>query len=179
MRTSQIIHIKNSALIAPVFLALIAAGMLIPASCTKSGTTQEGPLKPTTLVVRFENKVDSLPLVLDTMLYENASSDFYSITDLQYFISDISLHRNDGFNYTAPDDNGIHYVDARIPSSLYWVLNKSMPYGKFDSVSITFGINAVKNYSNRFPNPPERDMYWPDILGGGYHYMKMNLLKKI
>jgi hypothetical protein len=25
-----------------------------------------------------------------------------------------------------------------------------------------------------FVNPPENDMMWPDYIGGGYHYMKMN-----
>jgi hypothetical protein len=25
-----------------------------------------------------------------------------------------------------------------------------------------------------FVNPPERDMFWPDNIGGGYHYMKLN-----
>ena len=25
-----------------------------------------------------------------------------------------------------------------------------------------------------FVNPPESNMQWPDVLGGGYHYMMMN-----
>jgi hypothetical protein len=150
--------------------------MLMFQSCNKSGVAEEGAPKATTLIVSFENTVDSLPLLLDTLIYENASSDFYMISDLQYFISDIKLHRNDGFVYNSLNDNGIHYVDARIPASRQWVINSSVPSGTFDSISFTFGISAVKNYSYRFPNPPERDMNWPDILGGGYHYMKMNLM---
>ncbi|MEZ5147907.1 MAG: hypothetical protein R2759_12810 [Bacteroidales bacterium] len=25
-----------------------------------------------------------------------------------------------------------------------------------------------------YVNPPEKDMFWPEFLGGGYHYMKLN-----
>jgi len=161
-----------------VFAILLIISLFVNLSCQKSGVTEEGPSTPTTIVIRFENKVDSLPLVLDTMIYKNSSNDLYKVTDLQYFISDITLHRDDGVDYTVFNDDGIHYVDARIPSSSYLLVNASVPYGKFDSVSLTFGIDEEENISNRFLNPPERDMYWPDILGGGYHYMKMNLLWK-
>ncbi|MCX6286303.1 MAG: hypothetical protein NTY96_04255 [Bacteroidetes bacterium] len=154
---------------------LVTAGLLIVPSCRKSGVTEDGSSKPTTLIIRFENMVDTLPLILDSMLYENSSDDLYKVSDLQYFISDINLHRNDGLNYKALNNDGIHYIDARTPSTLYWTINASVPSGTFDSISFTFGLNAEKNYSNRFLNPPERDMNWPDILGGGYHYIKMNL----
>ncbi|MCX6284489.1 MAG: hypothetical protein NTW31_09675 [Bacteroidetes bacterium] len=168
---------RNSKSAGSVFITAICLlmGLLIIHSCKKSGTTEEGPSKPTTLIIRFANMVDTLPLVLDTMMYKNSSDDFYKVTDLQYFVSDITLHRNDGVVYRALNNDGIHYVDARIPLTLYWTINVSVPSGTFDSISLTFGLNAEKNYSNRFLNPPERDMNWPEVLGGGYHYMKMNL----
>ncbi|MEI6888859.1 MAG: MbnP family protein [Bacteroidales bacterium] len=157
---------------------LMILGSLMYLSCQRSEIAEDGPTKATTLVVRFENLVDSLPLILDSLMYENSSGDFYEVTDLQYFISGLTLHRDDGYNYTVIDNAGVHYVDARIPESLFWTLSVSLPYGNFDSISFTFGIDEFGNYSNRFPNPPERDMNWPDVLGGGYHYMKMNLLWK-
>jgi len=176
MRTSGLSKSIKCVTCIAIPVAFMVIWLLIFPSCRESGITEEGPPKLTALVVHFENKVDSLPLALDTLMYRNSSGDIYKVTDLQYFISDITIHRNDGLNYTALNDDGIHYVDARIPASLYWTINTSVPDGAFDSISFTFGINAVKNHSNRFLNPPERDMSWPDILGGGYHYMKMNLL---
>jgi len=157
---------------------ILTFSLLIFWSCRKDGVADESPAKSTTLIIGFENMVDSLPLTLDTLLFRNSSGNSYKITDLEYFISDITLHRNDGLNFTATDDDGIHYVDARIASSLLWVIDNKVPFGTFDSISFTFGINTEKNISNRFLNPPERDMNWPEILGGGYHYMKMNLLWK-
>jgi hypothetical protein len=49
-----------------------------------------------------------------------------------------------------------------------------MPVTDYESISFVFGINEAKNKTGLFVNPPERDMFWPDIMGGGYHYMKMN-----
>lgn len=157
---------------------VICSIVLITASfaCERAEIFDETSTNPTTLVIRFENKVDSFPFVLDSGIYVNASGNAYMVSDLQYFISDITLHRTDGAKFIIQKDNGIHYVDARIPSTLTWLINTGLPWGNFDSVSFTFGINEFKNYSNRFPNPPERDMNWPDVLGGGYHYMKMNIL---
>jgi hypothetical protein len=37
-----------------------------------------------------------------------------------------------------------------------------------------FGIAEHHNMSFMFVNPPEKDMFWPEYLGGGYHYMKLN-----
>ena len=103
-------------------------------------------------------------------------ADDYKITDLQYFISDVILYHNGGKQLLLSADHGIHYVDARIPSTLQWRPADAVLPGTYDSLGFTFGINQAKNISGRFPNPPERDMAWPEILGGGYHYMKMNLV---
>jgi len=157
---------------------LMIMSLFMVLSCSKAGVTNEDHPQLTSLFIRFENKVDSLPVLLDTLIYQNSSYDHYMVTDLQYFISGLTLHRNDGVNYTAINDYGIHYVDTRIPSSLHWLINASVPYGTYDSISFTFGLDEEQNVSNLFVNPPERDMNWPDVLGGGYHYLKMNLMWK-
>ena len=176
MKTSSIKRQTAMSILLPLKVICLVAMLAAVASCERSEIFDETSTNPTTLVIRFENKVDTLPFIVDSAIYVNASGNAYKVTDLQYFVSDITLHRTDGAKFVIQKDNGIHYIDARIPSTLTWLINTSMPWGNFDSVSFTFGINEVKNYSNRFPNPPERDMNWPDVLGGGYHYMKMNIL---
>jgi hypothetical protein len=152
--------------------------MLGLAACGKSRIVDERPVVPTTLAIKFEHTVDSLPFFTDTLLYINSSGDRFLVTDLQYFISRLTLHRDDGHDFTVGGDQGIHYIDEKLPLSKLWVLDQDIPSGTFDSVSFTFGLNEQDNISFIFPDPPERDMNWPVILGGGYHYMKMNLLWK-
>ncbi|MFH1298144.1 MAG: MbnP family protein [Bacteroidota bacterium] len=124
--------------------------------------------------IQFKHVFNGIPLVLDTLGWTDDFNNSFEINELQYFISDIRLHLKGGGAYQIATADGIHYVDARIPESHQWLPVDQIPPAIYDSVSFTFGLNAVKNLSNRFPDPPERDMFWPEILGGGYHYMKLN-----
>jgi hypothetical protein len=153
-------------------VAVIVLCLLLCAACRKSAeTTGTGKMH-----FGFSHQVGVTPLMTDTLVYSTSTLHHYKVTDLQYFISDILLYHDDGKSVPLHSGDGIHYVDIRLPATLDWYPGDELPPGNYDSLSFTFGINEVKNTSNRFPNPPERDMAWPDILGGGYHYMKMNLL---
>ena len=48
-----------------------------------------------------------------------------------------------------------------------------MPVGDYESISFVFGLTEQFNISNLYPNPPESNMEWPQPMGGGYHYMKL------
>ena len=91
-----------------------------------------------------------------------------------YFISDVTLFKKDGSKSQIADPKSINYIDIETPSTLSWLPGDKIPAGDYDSISFIFGINEEKNKSNLFVNPPEANMMWPDILGGGYHYMQMN-----
>jgi hypothetical protein len=93
---------------------------------------------------------------------------------LMYFISDVTLHNSDGTTKLIDDWKDINYVDIDIPSTLSWTVYDDIPTGTYSSISFTFGISQAKNISMMFVNPPEVNMMWPGILGGGYHYMMMN-----
>ena len=156
------------------YLIYITACLIVFAGCKKTTeTTHYGKIQ-----IVFNHTVNGNPLAFDTLIYHTAAMNDYKVADLQYFISDITLFHDGGKLILLNSDEGIHYMDARIPSTLNWTPDDGLPPGTYDSLAFTFGINAVKNVSNRYPNPPERDMAWPDILGGGYHYMKMNLVYK-
>ncbi|MFH1160665.1 MAG: MbnP family protein [bacterium] len=153
---------------------LLFAGFILLTGCKND--PDEGNPDPTTgrIAIQFKHLFDSVPLALDTLLFTDAFGNQIEINELQYFISDIRLHLHGGGAYQIATQDGIHYVDARIPESHQWFPVDGIPATQYDSVSFTFGLNAIKNYSNRFPDPPERDMFWPEVLGGGYHYMKLN-----
>lgn len=122
----------------------------------------------------FTHLVDGIPLQKDTMKYINAAGNPYEINQLMYFISDVTLHKSDGTQKMISDWTDIHYADIDIPATLRWDVYDKIPAGSYDSISFVFGITKDKNQSFRFVNPPEVNMMWPDILGGGYHYMMIN-----
>jgi hypothetical protein len=144
-----------------IFFLLVLLSALF-SSCHKEKTAD--------LTLSFAFEVDGQPLEQDARKYVNAAGNSYEVNELMYFIDDISLHKSDG---SVVSKNHIHYVDADIPSTLEWDLGM-VPQGEYTAISFTFGLNDGQNRSNRFVNPPECDMSWPEVMGGGYHYMKIN-----
>lgn len=121
----------------------------------------------------FSHEIDGSPVIFDSLMYVNAAENHYLITEIQYFISDITFYKS-GQEYAYTTNEYIKYLDTNIPSTLTWAFPAELRKGNYDSLSFTFGIDSVKNVSNMFVNPPERDMFWPEMMGGGYHYMKLN-----
>jgi hypothetical protein len=79
----------------------------------------------------------------------------------------------DGSVFVA-DGNVPHYIDLSTPSMLLWTSERFIPTGVYDSVVFNFGLLPACNVSGYFVNPPESNMFWPDMMGGGYHFMKID-----
>lgn len=154
-----------------IFVLLI---VLVIFACKKPQEENNPVAETGHISFKFTHVVNGQPLQIDTIKYVNAAGNPYSIYDLQYFISDVTLHKSDGTKKIIQDWKDIDYVDIHYPSTLTWDVYDSIPVGTYDSISFTFGINEVKNQSFMFVNPPEVNMMWPDVLGGGYHYMMIN-----
>ena len=137
-------------------------------------TCKEEEPEPGKINLVFTESVDGLPLVVDSVKYENEAGNEYMVTEVQYFISNLKLCYQDGQSYEIKDSQGIHYIDTDIPETKEWMITDDVPSGRIDSIVFTFGLDEETNKSGLFPNPPESNMFWPEELGGGYHYMKLN-----
>ncbi len=166
----QMKYFKKQQLI-KLIIAVFVLVALSEASCHKINTPDIVSGK---LIFTFEHSVGENSLQIDTMKYVNAAGNPYLVTGIQYFISDICLHKANGDSILLDKWNDIHYVDTDLPETWDYFLKDSIPQDDYSSVSFTFGINAEKNKSLLFVNPPESNMFWPEYLGGGYHYMKLN-----
>ena len=122
----------------------------------------------------FKHNVNGFELLKGAMNYTNQAGNLYEVDELQYFISEITLKTTDGQILPVSTDNAIHYIDIDIPETLAWNPKDRLPVTGYESITFIFGINEAKNKTGLFVNPPQRDMFWPDMMGGGYHYMKMN-----
>ena len=131
--------------------------------------------KPTGhLTLNFSFVVDKDSLRLDTCMYQNAAGNLYEVNDMQFFISQVRLETTSGEMVEIADNQGIHYTDIRIPGTLAWRIADEIPATGYKSITFVFGLAGAQNTTGYFPNPPENNMSWPDMLGGGYHYMKIN-----
>ena len=144
-----------------VFFLLVLL-LVFFSSCHKEKTVE--------LSILFAFEIDGQPMVQDVRQYVNEVGNQYEVNEVMYFLSDISLYKSDGSVITR---NHIHYVDVDVPSTLEWDLGM-VPAGDYSAISFTFGLDDSQNWTNHFVNPPECNMSWPEVMGGGYHYMKIN-----
>ncbi len=154
----------------------LAIGLLIVtftiASCCTGNPEPEfqtGKLK-----LEFTHQIDGQEIIFDSLMYVNEAGNNYMVNEIQYFISDVTLHKNDGSTLLLDRWEDIHYIDTDIEESITYAFADEIDIGEFNRLSFTFGINEEKNNSLMFVNPPESFMFWPELLGGGYHYLKLN-----
>jgi len=144
----------------------------IASSCEKNKDNND----PTTgsLKIKFEHYIDGNPIVYDSLMYVNAAGNHYLVYEVQYFVTDMILYKSDGTSQSIKEWTDYHYVDSNIPKSLEWDVYDGIKPGTYDSIAFRLGFSSDKNESFMFVNSPEKDMVWPEYLGGGYHYMKLN-----
>ncbi|MCF8368714.1 MAG: hypothetical protein K9G76_06700 [Bacteroidales bacterium] len=148
------------------------AVFILLVSCDKN--QEPVPSSEGKITINFLHKINGEDILFDTLTYSNEAGNFYLINEIQYFISDVTLYHQNGTAKLIDDWKDIHYVDTDLPETWKWEVYDKIEPATYDSLTFTFGISEEKNISFMFVNPPERDMFWPEYLGGGYHYMKLN-----
>ena len=123
-----------------------------------------------TVNLNISYAVDGVPLNFDTMMYQNEAGNQFSVTRLEYYISNISFHKNDGSIFTT---NLIQYINARTASTNQFSFN-DVPNGNYTKITFNIGIDSARNYTYGLPATTENNnMLWPEPMGGGYHFMKL------
>ena len=120
--------------------------------------------------IRISYTANDHPLTIDSLCYTNEAGNRFLVTEIQWFISNITLFSEQGDEYVLAK---VFYIDTNIPESQRLIAT-SIPCQKYISMRFTFGLDQEDNVTGFFSNPPESNMFWPDPLGGGYHYMKLN-----
>lgn len=143
----------------PILLAIASLWLL-------SGCKEDKPTYHLTLTPHYH--VDGEELVLDTIIYQNAAGNPYSVNRLRYYLSDFRCIKANGTEIRI--DDGAYFMDARVGSTIQ--LNE-VPPGSYEQFSFTFGIPTAQNIYGNLPNDADNvGMVWPEQMGGGYHFMK-------
>jgi len=156
-------------------LVFLAAAVLALPGCEKEpGPGDEKEDGAGKIYIEFLHHANGEPLIFDSLMYENAAGNEYLVNEIQYFISDVTLHYEDNSTYLVDEWKDIHYVDTDLEDTHKWNVFDDIPAGTVKRITFVFGISEEKNRSLMFTDPPESLMFWPEYLGGGYHYLKLN-----
>ncbi len=156
----------------PRLLVIVFALMM--AACTKPNEKAE-------INLNLGYEVNGKSLVTDSLCYENEAGNKFLITEIQWFLSNIELKNEAGdwimLHQTGLSDtldvSRVYYIDTDIPES-QTLHSSPVKVGHYTAIRFTFGLDETDNQTGLFTDPPESEMFWPDMLGGGYHYMKLN-----
>lgn len=153
-------------------LSLVAIATIITA-CKKdeeTAKTDEETSKTGQVNLTFNQKVGSEDLEFDTIKYTNAFGHDYEVRTLKYFLSNVTFMKSDGSKKVI---EGPIYVNAEDASTLNYDGAINLPVGTYSSVSVTFGLDSNLNVTDTLTSVEETAMAWPEMNGGGYHYMKL------
>jgi hypothetical protein len=126
------------------------------------------------IILKFEFNVDGENIELDKLKYTNQAGNLYMINDIQMILSKIKLTKSDNSEIIFNTDEFVHYLDFADSKTHTWIIPQSYEGGIYKTIGFSFGLDETMNTSGRFKNAPLSDMFWPETLGGGYHYIKLN-----
>jgi hypothetical protein len=110
--------------------------------------------------------------------YTNANGQNLSFTKLQYSISDVRFYLPNGDSVML--DGTYHLVDLEDEASLTYSLPDLESFigdkeykAKFTGVGFNYGFDVTDNVSGAYTDLNAKSWSWPDMIGGGYHQLKM------
>ena len=160
---NKLVHNSTSV---PMLGLMTAVALFIFFRCGHTGDDGDAGA----LTVLLDHKINGHPLNLNEARYTNAAENNYSISHLEYIVSDFRLEKENGASVGLKNH---HYVNPEDASTQSFTA-PGVTSGSYTTLSFTFGINGNDNLTNSLPNEMKyNNMAWPQPMGGGYHYMKM------
>lgn len=155
-------------------IALIAIASFSIFSCEKED--EIGPTDKNSLSIEFDNRIGDQKLVLGTTTAKNGLGEEFTVTKLNYFVSNISLKKDNGEVITFP--NNYYLVKQSDANSLVITLN-DVPAANYTELSYTIGVDSLKSISDVSQRTGVLDpasygddnMYWS--WNSGYIFFKM------
>lgn len=128
-------------------LLLLVVSTVFIASCSKTNDVapefQASNLAP--LSVEFDNIVGDRTLTLDnsTAPYTNAAGEPFTVSMVQYFISNIKVATADGKEYVVPQDSSYFLIKSSDRSSRFAKVR--VPEGDYTRLTFTLGVDSLRS----------------------------------
>ena len=163
------------------FFILIAASGFVSCDHDNTNPSTGNDLATGTgkLSLKFDNMVGNQDLKLDSITYINGSGEDFTVSRLNYFISNIKLVREDGKTYTIPQDSSYFRILESDPKSQIITLNQ-LPEGNYTGMEYIIGVDSLRSVSGIEKRggalDPASDhendgMYW--AWSSGYIFLKL------
>ena len=150
---------------------LLPAGALLIGFALFISSCEKDEDLPTTgaVVFNMDYVVDGAVLEFDKIMYQNKAGNQYSVTHLEYFMSNVVLVADNGTEHAF---GGVFYLNPRKAYANKFQL-EGVDFGKYTSFKFNIGLDSTINKTNALPSTTDnQNMFWPVPMGGGYHFLK-------
>lgn len=158
-----------------IFSIALACTLLMTIVSCKKDTDEFTGNGPVTL--HFDNRAGADNLILNTDL-TIASGETINISNFKYYVSNFVLVKEDGSEYTLPQDGNYFLVDESVDSTMEVTL-KNIPAGNYTSIKYILGVDSLRStmdVSQRTgaldPAGAGSDMYWS--WNSGYIFFRID-----
>jgi len=109
--------------------------------------------------MEFFNNVGGSSLNLNNQWYKNAHGDSFTVSKLNYYISNIHLNGNGDTSYTEP--NSYHLIEQTTAAQMAFDMD-SIPAATYTSVTFTIGVDSAHNVAGAQAGAldPTLGMFW-------------------
>lgn len=165
------------------FSIVLFASFVLFSSCKKDDDHDHDHTPIATknsLSVEFDNVVGGTQLSLDTSgtTFTNGAGEKFSVTTLNYYISNIRFWKIDGTEYVVPQDSSYFMVQENIPAT-QTITIPNVPSGDYNGVTFTVGVDSLRSASDLSRRTGVLDpaylsghgMYW--TWNSGYIFLKL------
>lgn len=141
-----------------------------PTTNNSSNINKEGYIE-----LYFDSRVGDLQVVLDSPFYTNTFNQNYTISKLDYYISNLVFVKSDGSTYTYPQENSYFLLKESDRSSQR--IKIKIPEGNYTGLKFIVGVDSLRStkpLSERqgvLDPSIAGDMYWG--LNDGYVFLNM------
>lgn len=162
----KISHLTKYFLISTIIISVFI-------SCKKDDEID--PNDKNIVTLEFENFVGTNPLTLGSNTYTNSSGEDFTVSTLNYYVSNISIKKVDGTDVKFPDQ----YFLVRQSDPTTFIINLAdVPAGDYKEISYNIGVDSTKSVSDVSQRKGVLDvadlgkeMYW--AWNSGYIFMRM------
>jgi len=161
----NIFKIKRALVLPAITVVAIVVALMCMPSCKKES------IDPTYSKAKFTFQMNSADakIIWDSLNYTNQAGNKYSVSTANFYISGIVM-KSATKTYSSKK---VFYLDPKVASKSYFSLD-SIPPSDYTEISMYIGLDKNTNKSNSLTATTDNmNMAWPDMMGGGYHFLKL------
>jgi hypothetical protein len=134
-------------------------------------TTKPQAIDTISPIVTFDfiAKVNNTPFIANSQWYTNSSSDSFTVSKFNYYISNVKLKRADGSFFAEQESyHLIKHVDGATTFSF-----TNIPQGNYTSIEFLIGVDSLRNVSGAQTGALDvaNNMFWE--WNSGYIFFKL------